>query len=393
MIKVEEARQLIFDHTSFLGKYRINLSKGITYYLAEDIFSPINMPPFRQSAMDGYALHFEENSKGIYSVLGEIKAGDSYQPVLKKGEAVRIFTGAPVPDTANAVVMQEMVTQDGNEVSINVNIDRGCNIRPIGEQINKGELAIRKGSCLNAAAVGFLASLGIQEIEVFKKPRIAIVVTGDELINAGEQLQFGNIYASNGVMLSSCLSGLHYKDVSSFSVQDDYQKTYELLKNVIANYDVVLITGGISVGAYDFVAKVLEELKVDKIFYNIRQKPGKPLFFGKKGFTSIFALPGNPAAALCCFYVYVWPALNKISGNRSQQDLVGTMAKSNSNYIKKGNRAQFLKASLNQNHVTLLEGQGSAMLQTFALANALVYLPEEHGNVVIGDLLKVIPLT
>lgn len=392
MIKVEGARQLIFDRTEYLEKYRINLSKGITYCLAEDIFSPISMPPFRQSAMDGYALNLTESNTRSYSLVGEIKAGDNYNPELKKGQAVRIFTGAPVPDSANAVVMQEKVNANGKTITIDSPVAERDNIRPVGEQIQKGRLALEKGTQLNAAAIGYLASLGISEIEVYKKPRIAVVITGDELCKAGENLDYGKIYESNGIMLASALNGIHFTDVSTFRVADDYQSTYKLLDQAISEHDVVIITGGISVGDYDYVGSVLQDLSVEQIFYKVRQKPGKPLFFGKKGNTSIFALPGNPAAALSCFYVYVWPALQKMSGDPAIPHLVSTMVKSNSNYIKKGDRAQFLKAILNEKGVTILKSQGSAMLQTFALANVLVYLPEEQGDIHIGDTVQIIPL-
>ncbi len=392
MIKVEDALRLIFSNTTFLEKYRISLSKGITYYLSEDVFSPIHMPPFRQSAMDGYALRLKNGNSNSYQLIGEIKAGDSYHPKLEKGEAVRIFTGAPVPDSANAVVMQEKVFAEGNTITIDGSIKQGDNIRPLGEQIWKGEVALKKGTKLTSAAIGYLASLGISELDVFKKPRIAIVATGDELIKTGEDLAYGKIYESNALMLLSALNSIHYTDVSTYKVVDDYQRTYDLLNKVVGENDVVLVTGGISVGDYDYVGKALQDLAVEQVFYKIRQKPGKPLFFGRKGATSIFALPGNPAAALSCFYVYVYPALQMMSGGPSNSYVTETKAKSNSNYIKKGDRAQFLKAVLQKNKVTILEGQSSSMLHTFALANAFVYLSEEHGDITIGDMVNIIPI-
>ena len=393
MVKVETARQLIFEHTAPLGKYRINLSKGSSHYLAEDLFSPMDLPPFRQSAMDGYALCLKEGDpSGAYTLKGEVKAGDSLNPTLRKGEAVRIFTGAAVPDSANAVVMQEKVVLDDTHIQVD-EIALHDNIRPRGEQIQKGELALSRGTYLNAAAIGFLASLGILEIEVHKKPKIAILVTGDELISSGKPLEFGKIYASNGIMLYSALKQQQFEEVSTFKVEDDLQKTQELLQHLIKAYDMVLATGGISVGEYDFVGRALQDLQVRQVFYKIRQKPGKPLYFGSKGATSIFGLPGNPAAALSCFYVYVLPALRKMSGDPSFPNITNTLAASNSVYIKKGNRAQFLKARVDDNRVSLLEGQGSAMLQSFADANALVYLPEDQGDVNIGDMLQLIPIT
>lgn len=389
MVTVNEALNNIISFTSPLEKYRTSLIKSIGYFLSDDIVSPIHMPPFRQSAMDGYAINF--NHSKSYKLIGEIKAGDSRHPVLEPGEAVRIFTGAPVPDTSNAVIMQEKVLLKENLIEVNDSIDQEINIRPLGEQVKKGHIALKKGTKLTPAAIGFLASLGITEIDVYKKPSLAIVTTGDELINGGQPLRYGQIYESNSIMLLSALKNLGYVDIKTFKIKDDYNNTQHLLQQVITNYDVVLVSGGISVGDYDFVGKALKALNVKQIFYKVKQKPGKPLFFGKKGNTLIFALPGNPAAALSCFYVYVYRALQILSGNENVE-LTKIKKKSTSEYIKKGDRAQFLKAIAKEGYVTILEGQSSAMLQTFAMANALVYIPENTKKVEVNDTVEVISL-
>ena len=244
---------------------------------------------------------------------------------------------------------------------------------------------------LTPAAIGYLCSLGIQEVSVFKKPNIAIVTTGNELIEAGQKLSYGKIYESNSKMLLSALYGLKFYDVTLHKVEDVYSKTVEKLNAVIKENDLVLITGGISVGDYDFVGKALKELEVEELFYKVKQKPGKPLFYGKKGDTQIFALPGNPAAALSCFYVYVYIALQKMM-NRDILELPRIEAISKSNFEKKGDRPQFLKAIYKNGEVEILEGQNSSMLQTFALSNALVYAPETITKIVEGDSIEVIQL-
>jgi molybdopterin molybdotransferase len=365
------------------------VEKAGGYVLFEDIYSPINMPPFRQSAMDGYALNL--HPKLTYNLIGEIKAGDGHQPILQPGEAVRIFTGAPVPDSANAVMMQEKVQSDGNHITIEHNISIEHNIRPLGEQVKKGDIALKKGTQLTPAAIGYLISLGITEVSVFKKPNIAIVTTGNELIEAGQDLTYGKIYESNSKMLLSALYNLKFYDVTLIKVEDDYIKTVETLKTAINKNDLVLITGGISVGDHDFVGQALHELKVEELFYKVKQKPGKPLFYGKKGDTQIFALPGNPAAALSCFYVYVYIALQKMM-NRKDLELPRIKAKSISYFEKKGDRPQFLKAIYENGKVEILEGQNSSMLQTFALSNALVYAPESITTIKEGDIIEVIQL-
>ena len=339
--------------------------------------------------MDGYALLLQNDV--TYKIIDEVKAGDNHNPVLKPGEAVRIFTGAAVPNSANAVIMQESVIVENNRLILQKPVAFGENIRPLGEQVKKGGVALSKETKISPAAVGYLTSLGITKVVVFKRPSIAIVVTGSELVEARHALTYGKIYESNSGMLLSALNSLGHTDVIIHKVSDDYAQTYSVLEKVIAQHDVILITGGISVGDYDVVGKVLQGLSVEQLFYKIKQKPGKPFFFGKKNKTIVFGLPGNPAAVLSCFYIYIYPAIQKISGDIGFK-LPRITAKSGSEFIKKSVNAQFLKAILRDGEATILEGQGSAMLQTFALANAMVYMPEEQKEISKGDLVEVIRL-
>ena len=390
MITVKEALELVQKNILTLEqKETKNVLNSCGRVLFEDVYSPISMPPFRQSAMDGYALSLHNNL--TYTVIDEVKAGDGHNPVLKTGEAVRIFTGSAVPDTANAVIMQEKVAVEGDKIRIENTVPINNNIRPLGEQVKKGSIALNKGLRLTPAAIGFLASLGITNVNVYKNPTIAIVVTGNELVKAGQPLGFGNIYESNSGMLLNALKSLGFNKVTTHTVEDNYTKTLTKLDKVITENDMVVITGGISVGDYDFVGKALQELAVNQIFYKVKQKPGKPLFFGKKENTIVFALPGNPAAALSCFYLYVNPSLQKMIGN-VDYTLTKVKAKSTSKYIIKGDRAHFLKAIYNNQTVSILEGQSSAMQQTFALANALVFVQEHIDIININDTVEVILL-
>ena len=367
----------------------IDISKAHRYVLRNDIVSEINMPPFRQSAMDGYALCLHDDF--TYKLVGEVKAGDPINPIVKKGECVRIFTGAPVPDTANAVIMQERVSVDEDCITIDRAVKSNDNIRPAGEQVKKGQTALKKDTLLTPAAIAFATSLGVTEVAVYKKPSIAILVTGNELIKAGKSLQYGQIYESNAVMLTSALIGVGFNKITNYKVADNYKDTLSLLKEIISNHDMVLVSGGISVGDYDFVGKALGALSVTELFYKVKQKPGKPLFFGKKENKIIFALPGNPGAALTCFYIYVQLALQKLSGNAGYTP-TKLKAKSKSAFTKKGDRAQFLKASYQLDGVEILDGQSSSMLHTFATGNALVYVSEECNSIKINDEVEVILL-
>lgn len=386
MISINEAITLVKNNCKPLLKPTTKLvEKANGYKLYADVVSGIHMPPFRQSAMDGYAVHI--HTKSTYTIIGEVKAGDNFQPILNEGEAVRIFTGAAVPDTANAVVMQEKVIVDDKNINLVSSVKHGENIRPLGEQIKQGKVALEKGTKITPAAIGYLSSLGITHIDVFKKPSIAIVTTGNELIEPGQPLGYGNIYESNSKMLLSALYSLKLYDITKYKVNDDLDNTYGTLKEAIAKNDLVIITGGISVGDYDFVGDALKKLKVTEHFYKVKQKPGKPLFFGTKDEKIVFALPGNPAAALTCFYKYVYMALQIMMGN-NEISLPVIYAESENTFKKRGDRPQFLKAIYKNGKVHILDGQNSSMQQTFALANALVFVPDEVMEVHVGDTLE-----
>ncbi len=390
MISVQEAIRLTDDYTKCTQKtITITVPESLRYVLAKDIVSPIDMPPFRQSAMDGYALGSIEEK--TFDLVGEVKAGDPQDPSLKKGEAIRIFTGAPVPSEAKAVIMQEKVEATNGKIVVQELSSLHANIRPKGEQIKKGEVALSKGTEITAAGIGYLATIGITHIEVYQKPSIAIITTGNELVPPGQPLKHGQIYESNSAMLMGALYKSGFTNVTCHKVEDQYEATCSLLEKVIDQYDVVLISGGISVGDYDFVGKALTALNVEEIFYKVKQKPGKPLYFAKKGKTTIFALPGNPASSLSCFYIYVLMALKKISGYEDYEPKQSSVI-SDSYYSKKGQRAEFLKALVIDEKVTILDGQASSMLRSFALANTMVYLPEKVSEVNIGDTLQVINL-
>ena len=391
MITVEEAIEYV-ESNSQAGRntVKISLKNALGFVLAEDVMSPIDMPPFRQSAMDGYAVRIHDSE--YYHVKGELQAGDGKDIALYKGEAVRIFTGAPVPNDANSVVIQEKTTIKEQELQVHEEVLIQSNIRPKGEQIQKGEMALGKGVSLTPAAIGFLTTLGITDASVYQKPSIGIIATGNELAEAGTELKHGQIYESNSLMLRTALVSLGYTDNEIFKVPDDFNSTQILLDEVLKSKDVVLITGGISVGDYDFVGKALQELKVSQLFYKVKQKPGKPLFFGKKNDTYVFALPGNPAAALSCFYIYVQRCLRRIEGRLNFEPFT-VDATSLSEYSSKGDRAQFLKADYQNGKVKILEGQSSSMLHSFAVSNALVYLSADKNKVEKGDILQLILTT
>jgi len=375
MIAVEQAKELVKNNVSPLETMEANVIEAQHHYLAEDIIASVSIPLFDQSAMDGYAFKFEDIKKAL-SIIDEIPAGDSRTVEINNKEAVRIFTGSKVPTSCDTVVMQELIELKNGKLLIkDKGLKCGGNIRTKGNQLNKGEIALKKGTKINAGAVGFLSTLGITTIKVYQHPKVAIIATGSELVKPGNPLKEGQIYESNTVMLEAALQNIGIKS-SIFVVKDNKEATSKVIAETLKNYDLVSLSGGISVGDYDFVKEALENNGVEEVFYKIKQKPGKPLYFGKTATSSIFALPGNPAAALNCFYEYVSMAINIMVGN-PQIDLPVITLPISKNYNKKTGRANFLKATTDFKTVTLLEGQGSDALQAFSLANCLIYIPEE----------------
>lgn len=389
MVSVEQAKTILNNHIPNSIEIEISLLKGLNHVLAKDVYSPINMPPFRQSAMDGYALNLQESFN--YTLIGEIKAGDNNQIVLKPGQAVKIFTGAAVPETANAVIQIEKTTCSNQSIIVNENVAVNTNIRPIAEQIEANQIALAKGSMLNAAAIGFLAGLGLETVCVYKKPVVGILVTGNELVKPGNNLTYGKIYESNSIMLQAALLNANFNSINTYEVNDDLVNTKNSIAKAIDENDIVLISGGISVGDYDFVKQALEELEVKSLFYKVNQKPGKPLYVGKTQDKLIFALPGNPAASLTCYHIYVAPILNSISTNSTP--ISNTIYKELSHNLMVNNtRSQFLKAISKENEVSVLSHQQSSMLNTFALANCLIYLPNGNYELKKNDKVEVYPI-
>jgi molybdopterin molybdotransferase len=390
MKSVEEALALVLDHSFSLEETELlPLEQCLNKCLAKAVQAPIDLPSYRQSSMDGYAMSLGDSH--TYTLVGEIKAGDSANPKLNPGECVRIFTGAVVPDTANAVVMQEKTVAKGTIVEVRTPINKGQNIRAVGSQVQKGDLPLEKGQILQASGLAFLQSLGICELEVIRTPKVTLILTGNELISPSEKLSRGKIYESNSVLLKAALEQQGITpNLVSFS-EDTLEATVHSLKEAFFTSDLVLVSGGISVGDYDFVKKALALLEVEELFYKVRQRPGKPLFFGKKEKSFVFALPGNPASTLSCFYVYVLPLLARLKGSQSE-GLVRVAVPLAHDFSSEEPRALFLKASVTDKSVSILDRQNSSMLVSFAKANALVYIPENGASLKKGALVEVLLL-
>ncbi len=356
----------------------------------ENVKAPIDLPGFDQSAMDGYAFRFSDyKESNSFYVVREIAAGENDRRKLGKGEAVRIFTGAPLPRGADTVVMQERVEfKNGILRLLDIKLQRDSNVRKQGSQIEKGKIALKKDLIISPAAVGYLAALGIPSIKCVPSPRISILVNGNELKTGTGPLRTGEIFESNSHTLLAALRSLQIFETSSIHVEDDVRILTKELKKALRTSDLIILTGGISVGNYDFTKDALKSAGVKQLFYKVRQKPGKPLYFGKKGKKIIFALPGNPAAALTCFYEYVVPAIRILAGHVSAFP-EAVYAPLLHNYKKKKGLGLLLKGIRPKGGVRLLKGQESYILSSFTLADSIIYLPEDAETFKKGDLVEV----
>jgi molybdopterin molybdotransferase len=395
MISVQEAKSHILATIPVLYAESLPLAEAVGHVLADDLLAPLALPPFRQSSMDGYAVHHADITQAgtMLPVVAESRAGTEVPLVLERGTAVHILTGAPVPDGATAVVMREKVERAGEQATFELYpVIENENVRSVGQQIKKGDVALSKGTYLTPGSVGFLAGLNSTTVKVYRKPSVGILVTGDELVQPSDDgegtLRFGQIYESSSAMLAAVLRAEGITDVMIRHVSDDAAATVAALRELAEENDVVLSTGGVSVGDYDFVSTSLEEIGVETVFYKVRQRPGKPLYFGRNDDTFIFALPGNPAATLVCYYQYVLPALRLMSG-RKDCFLPKLKLPITHTFSFKGERDEFLKATATTTAVTPLEGQESFVLRSFAIANALIYLPSTQNSVQPGDLVEV----
>lgn len=387
MISVEEAKSRLDVFRPRLKTETRDVKNAVGFVLAETVVSPIDMPPFPQSAMDGYALgKGERSANSKFNLIGEIAAGSSKTVELNEGECVRIFTGSAVPKSAVAVVQQEWVTRDDKTITLTQEVASGKNIRPQGEQIKTGSEALKAKSFIKPATIGFLNMLGIESVSVYRKPKVAILVTGNELVAAGEPLQYGQVYEANAQMLQTALQ---QEGLSSEikHVRDNLNDTESMIQSAVNEFDMVVISGGISVGDHDHVGAAFKNLGVKEIFYKVAQKPGKPLYFGTIEDKAVFGLPGNPAASLTCFYEYVLPLVRRSFG-RTDERVAQHKLPFVSGKVQSINRAQFLKAVVSEG-VQILDGQSSAMLNTFAQANALVYVRPNANQPKVGELLEV----
>jgi molybdopterin molybdotransferase len=366
--------------------------------LAADVVSRINVPSHTNSAMDGYALagaSLSADRDTQYEVIGTSAAGRPFDGKPGPGQCVRIMTGAPMPAQTDTVVMQENVTRDGDTASVGAGQKPGQHVRQAGEDIAAGSVALRAGTFLMPAHIGILASIGISEVAVLRRPRVAFFSTGDELRNVGEPLGEGQIYDSNRYTIYGMLTRLGVDVVDMGVIRDDRDEVERAFARAAVEADAIVTSGGVSVGDADYVAETLERAGTVG-FWKVAMKPGRPLAFGRIGGALFFGLPGNPNSVMATFYQLVQPALQALAGWPDPAPPITMPAISASVLRKKPGRREFQRGVLSRDAdgrlvVHKTGHQGSGVLSSMAAANCFIVLPEDAGPVSEGDEVEVQP--
>lgn len=396
LITVDQALDLILDKTQVLAVEQLVLNQALNRYLAEDIYSEINLPLFSQSAVDGYAIcaHAELEPNTIFELIGEVQAGHHSALQLKLGQAVRIFTGAKIPIGTTTVARQEIVKfQSSSTISITENLKIHADIRDVGEEIAIGQLLAKQGQKLSVGAIASLSMAGVKAVQVFQYPKVAVVITGDEIAENVEDVASGKIFDANAPLIQAWFEASG-QQIKIFHVADTELAVRLLIQDLSERYDLILTTGGVSVGDYDFIRPVTLSLGFEEIFWKVKQKPGKPMLFAqlkREDHSSCYllGLPGNPAAVYVGMQIYTTTVLNALQGYKQQPNWFSALL---THDLKVDARERFLRMSASFDQASLkvksLSKQQSHMLSNLMHANCLVRIPAgknmQEGQIVQG---------
>ena len=380
------------------GSETLAVRSALGRVLYADVVSTINVPSHTNSAMDGYALHGAELSAAgetRLEVVGTSAAGRPFSGTVGAGECVRIMTGAPMPAATDTVVMQENVTRDGDTAMIRAGQKPGQHVRQAGEDIAAGNVALDAGTLLLPAQIGILASIGVGEVSVRRRPRVAFFSTGDELRSVGEPLGEGHIYDSNRYTIYGMLTRLGVELLDMGVIRDDRDAVEQAFARAAQEADAIVTSGGVSVGDADYVAETLERAGTVG-FWKVAMKPGRPIAFGRIGDALFFGLPGNPNSVMATFYQLVQPSLQALAGMPDPAPPLTMPAISASALRKKPGRREFQRGALSRAAdgrlvVHKTGHQGSGVLSSMAAANCFIVLPEDAGPVSEGDEVTVQP--
>jgi molybdopterin molybdotransferase len=393
LISLEEALARIFEQVRPLDAEPVPLAAAAGRVIAEDARSPVDLPPFASSAMDGFAVR-SGDTPGRLPIVARIAAGVPAPRALELGQAMGIATGGVVPDGADAVIPIEYVVENDNNVEIEQVVGQGDNVRPRGSDVSAGDLVVAQGSRLGPAQIGALAAAGLVDVSATQRPHVVVLATGTELRRPGEPLGPGEVYEANGVLLATAFASAGADVEILATVADDASAHRRALESGLAA-DVLVTSGGVSVGPHDLVRGLLAELGVEEIFWGVAVKPGKPLAFGVRGSTLVFGLPGNPVSSLVGAEVFVRPALLALQGASVPGPVysAGSLA---SAIRRNAQRDEFVRArSVPAPTGVVLEpitGQESHMIARAATADALVHAPRGDGELAAGETVRYLPL-
>ena len=400
MLTVEQALEHIIELTPLArNKEMITLHKAHQRVLASTVIATFDVPPFRNSAMDGYAIRstdLRDTTSIQLKVVGKSFAGHPFDATVSAGEAIRIMTGAVMPKDTDTVIMQENVQRHDDKIEIPAGQKPTQNVREAGEDLKEGDVILKPGRRLHAADIGLLASMGIVEIEVFCKPRIAIFSTGDELQSIGTPLESGQIYDSNRYTLDALLKKTGVEIIDMGVLPDDEAVISKALENAAHSADIVITSGGVSVGEADFIKDTLMKLgQVD--FWKLAMKPGKPLAFGKLGNALFFGLPGNPVSVMVTFALFTRESIRILSGENKQSSISLT-AITLDDLVKQPGRREYQRGIYKRSDSGVLEvnttgAQGSHILKSMSRANCFVVLPRQSGDIAKGTALEILPFS
>lgn len=390
-ITITEALSIVGASIKKTSTETIYFKDSLHRVLAQDLVSQCDMPPFNKSAMDGYACKQSDLSNKLH-VIGEIAAGGDFSMEVNNGEAVRIMTGAPIPKGADWVVMKEISQESNSFVTFNKK-PKNSNICLKGEDLKKGDPILSKGTLITSRDIAVIASAGYKEISVYKQPKIAIFATGNELVEPGAHLPDGKIYNSNGHQLMAEVKKIGLDADYLNILPDKYDTVLNALKLATHTYDLVILTGGISVGDYDFMPLALKELNFDIKFDTLSTKPGKHTIFAINGDKYVLGLPGNPVSTLVQFELIGKEILNKLQGVINSKTLIFKAPLANNYTRKNADKLEFLPAIINRDgEAELLFYNGSAHITALTHATILISIPIGVQSIKKGDLLDARPL-
>jgi molybdopterin molybdotransferase len=390
-ISIAEARARVLDAVRPLEIEDATLTEALDRVTARDIASPRDVPPFDNSAMDGFAVRAGPSAE--LQVVGESRAGHPSPAKLGPSQAIRISTGAALPAGATAVVPVERARAlDGPGERVRVDaVEEGGNIRHAGEDVRKGDVVLRKGAVLGPAELGVAASIGCDILPCARRPRVAVLVTGDELAEPGDALGPGRIYSSNAFALAASVERSHATVVRRSTVRDDADSTRAALAGALGEADVVCVSGGVSVGSHDHVKPALRELGVAERFWGVALRPGKPTWFGSHDHTLVFGLPGNPVSAMVTFQLFVRPALAALQGAEAAPTRVSALLDDPVPLLPVREQAVRVRLSARDGawHAAVTGEQGSHMLTSMLGADGLAMVAPGQGEAKPGTPVEV----